>query len=96
MGEIAPTPSPHYAESSPAEVWLCGGKKAGRRGFQGRNQPTCFLDEIGIYPFRLDITKTFFNVRVVRCCNSLPNEVVNAPSPEAFKARLDGALSNLV
>ena len=96
LGEIAPTPSPHYAESSPAEVWLCGGKKAGRRGFQGRNQPTCFLEEIGIYPFRLDIRKKFFTVRVVRCCNSLPNEVVNAPSLEAFKARLDGALSNLV
>ena len=89
LGEIAPTPSPHYAESSPADVWLCGGKKARRRGFQGRNQPTCFLDEIGTYPFRLDIRKKFCTVKVVRCCNSLPNEVVNAPSLEAFKARPD-------
>jgi len=28
--------------------------------------------------------------------NSLPREVVDAPSLEAFKARLGGALSNLV
>ena len=36
------------------------------------------------------------DVRVVRHWNRLPGEVVNAPSMEAFKARLDGALGNLV
>ena len=46
--------------------------------------------------FRLDIRKKIFTVRVVRHCNRLPREVVDAPSLEAFKARLDGALSNLV
>ena len=46
--------------------------------------------------FRLDIKKTFFTVRVVRHWNRLPREVVNALSLGAFKARLDGALSNLV
>jgi len=35
-------------------------------------------------------------VRVVRHWNRLPREAVNAPSLEKFKARLDGALSNLV
>jgi len=35
-------------------------------------------------------------VRVVRHWNSLPSEVVDSPSLEAFKARPDGALSNLV
>ena len=45
---------------------------------------------------RLDIRKGFFTVRVVRHRNRLPSEAVNAPSLEALKARLDGALSNLV
>ena len=46
--------------------------------------------------FRLDIRKKFFTVRVVRHWNRLPREVVDAPSLELSKARLDGALSNLV
>ena len=35
-------------------------------------------------------------VRVVRHWNRLPRETVDVPSLEAFKARLDGALSNLI
>ncbi|KGL88864.1 hypothetical protein N301_16206, partial [Charadrius vociferus] len=46
--------------------------------------------------FRLDIRKKFFTLRVVRHWNRLPREAVDAPSLEVFKARLDGALSNLV
>jgi len=46
--------------------------------------------------FRLDTRKKFFTVSVVRHWNRLPSEVVNALSSEAFKARLDRALSNLV
>ncbi|KFQ94964.1 hypothetical protein Y956_03412, partial [Nipponia nippon] len=46
--------------------------------------------------FRLDIRKKFFALSVVRHWNRLPNEAVDAPSLEVFKARLDGALSNLV
>ncbi|KAK4816050.1 hypothetical protein QYF61_011058 [Mycteria americana] len=46
--------------------------------------------------FRLAIWKKFFTVRVVRHWNRLPREAVDAPSLEVFKARLDGALSNLV
>ncbi|KFW66404.1 hypothetical protein AS28_03885, partial [Pygoscelis adeliae] len=46
--------------------------------------------------FRLDIRKKFFTMRVVRHWNRLLREAVDAPSLEVFKARLDGALSNLV
>jgi len=46
--------------------------------------------------FRLDIKKKFFTMRVVRHWNRLLREAVAAPSLEVFKARLDGALSNLV
>ena len=45
--------------------------------------------------FRLAIKKKFFTVSVVRYWNRLPREV-DASSLEAFQARLDGALSNLV
>ncbi|KFP44940.1 hypothetical protein N324_01124, partial [Chlamydotis macqueenii] len=46
--------------------------------------------------FRLDKRKTFFTMRVVEHWNRLPREVVDAPSLETFKARLDEALSNLI
>ena len=45
---------------------------------------------------RFDIRKKFFPVSMVRHWNRLPREVVEAPSLEVFKARLDGALGNVV
>ena len=46
--------------------------------------------------FRLDISSKLFIVRVVRHWNRFPRKAVDAPSLAVFKARLDGALSNLV
>ena len=46
--------------------------------------------------FRLDTMRKFFVQRVVTHWNRLPEEVVHVPSLEAFKARLDVALSSLV
>ncbi|KFP83805.1 hypothetical protein N311_05034, partial [Apaloderma vittatum] len=45
--------------------------------------------------FRLGIRKKFFTVRMVKHWHRLPREMVEAPSLETFKVRLDGALSNL-
>ena len=67
-------------------------EKLGRDFLEG--QEKCFKLEEG--RFRLDIRKKFFTVRMVRHWNRFPSEAVDAPSLEAFKAWLDGALSNLV
>ncbi|KAK4824098.1 hypothetical protein QYF61_010618 [Mycteria americana] len=46
--------------------------------------------------FKLDIRKIFFTMRVMKHWHRLPRELVDAPSLETFKVRLDGALSNLI
>ena len=52
--------------------------------------------KLGRGRFRLDIRKKFFTQRMVTHWNRLPKEAVDAPSLEAFKARLDVALGSLV
>jgi len=44
----------------------------------------------------LDIRGKFFTKKVVRCWNRLSREVVDAPSLEVCKARLDEALGSLI
>jgi len=46
--------------------------------------------------FRLDASKKFFTMRVVKHWNWLPRAAVEAPSLEIFKTRLEGSLSSLV
>ena len=45
---------------------------------------------------RIDIRRKLFTQKVVTHWNRLPKEVVDPPSLEAFKARLDVALGSLV
>ena len=45
--------------------------------------------------FYLNMRKNFFTLRVTEHWNRLPREVVESPSPEIFKTRLDAILCNL-
>jgi len=59
-----------------------------------RTRNNCFKPREG--RSRLVIRNKYFTVRVVKHWNGLPREVVDDPSLETFKARLDGALSNMI
>lgn len=46
--------------------------------------------------FRLDKSRAFFMMRVVKHSNRLPREVVIFPSTEPFVVGFDGTVSNLI
>ncbi|GAB0180590.1 hypothetical protein GRJ2_000524300 [Grus japonensis] len=73
-------------------------KKAGERlftkAYSDRTRGNGFKLKEG--RFTLDIRKKSATMRTMRHWNRLLRQVVDAPSLEVFKARLDGALGNLV
>jgi len=75
-------------------VYRKAGEGLFRRACSNKTRGNGFKQEEG--RFRLDIRKKFFTVRVVRHWNRLPMRLWMPPALEVFKARLDGALSNLV
>ena len=96
---LLPTPTHHEGDLIAAFQYLKRAyKQKGSQLFSrvdnGRSRGNGFKLRKG--RFRLDIRGKFFNMRVVRCWHRLPREVVDALSLEVFKARLDGALGNLV
>jgi len=44
----------------------------------------------------MDVRNKFFTVRMMKHWHWLPRQVVDSPSLETFKIRLDRALSNLI
>ena len=78
-------PEEHYKEAGEGFLTRACSDRARGNGFQLKEDR-----------FKLEMRKTFCTMRVVRHWNKLPREVVDTPSLEVFKARLDGALSNLV
>jgi len=46
--------------------------------------------------FCLNMRKNFFPLRVTEPWNRLPRKVVESPSPEIFKTRLDNVLCSLL
>ena len=46
--------------------------------------------------FRMNVQKNFFTVRVTEHWNSLPREVVESPSLEIFRTRLDAELCDMM
>jgi len=46
--------------------------------------------------FQLNMRKNFFTLRVMKHWNRLPREVVDSPSLEIFKPRLDKVLCSLL
>ena len=64
------------------------------RAYSDRAQGNDFKLKEG--SFVLDTRKEVFMISVLRHWKRLLREVVDAPSLEVFKSRLDGALSNLI
>uniref|UniRef100_A0A663F255 USP domain-containing protein n=1 Tax=Aquila chrysaetos chrysaetos TaxID=223781 RepID=A0A663F255_AQUCH len=83
----------HHGDSSHAGHYLCYTKASNGLWYKMNDMA---VDGCGIETVLRQQAYLLFYVRVAKHWESFPRGVADAPSLEVFKARLDGALSNLV
>jgi len=93
-GELQTNHGPYCSLPVPEGAYKKAGEGLLTRASSDRTRANGFKLKEG--RFKLDIWKKFFTLRVVRHWPRLHREAVAVPSLALFKARLDGALSNLV
>jgi len=84
----------HCSLPVPEGAYKKAGEGLSTRTWSGRTRGNGFKLKEG--RFILDIRKKFFTLKVVKHRHRLPRVVVDAPSLETFKVRLDWTLSNLI
>jgi len=79
-------------------LWPSSTLQEGKRLFTGVDNNRTRRSGFKLRPrrFMLDIRRKFFTQRVVTHWNMLPREVMDTPSLEALKTRLDVALGSLI